>query len=239
MIQTLSRYIHLFYIALRAKLRPQLKVEGPTLIMAPHPDDEVLGCGGLIASLCEAGNPPHIVIMTGGGGALRGHASISEETVITERRKLTLNSAKYLGLPESNIHFLDFTDGNISAKPTLEMERLRKIIEVLQPQNIFVPHSGEGWPDHLTTAKIVGDLKPKGVKLYEYAVWMWYYNVWKLNWRNAFKFKMTKQEHEAKLKAVEAYIRPLAPNGKPWSGVLPKAFVKANTLPLEIYFLNS
>ncbi|HTI01677.1 MAG TPA: PIG-L family deacetylase, partial [Acidisoma sp.] len=36
------------------------------LILAPHPDDETLGCGGLIAQCCAAGMPPHVAIMTDG-----------------------------------------------------------------------------------------------------------------------------------------------------------------------------
>ena len=64
-----------------------------------------------------------------------------------------------------------------------------------------------------------------------------YYNVWRdLDWKNAAQLCMTPAEHRIKLDAMDAYIRPLAPCGKPWSGVLPKVFVKANKWNRELYF---
>lgn len=238
----------------------ELKTKGTVLILAPHPDDEALGCGGLIARLCAEGNPPHVVIMTGGGGSLRGHSDMPESEVIEARRKLTLASAHELGLPEDHIHFLDFIDGSIADRPKKEMQRLRELIAHLNPSAILVPHRGEGWPDHFAVRDIAhceikklelkiknnGD-EPHDVlnhqtvnhpQLVEYCVWMWYYNVWNLDWKNARKVKMSKAEHAAKLRAVDIYVSAKAPNGNPWSGFLPKPFLKANTSRRELYFLN-
>ena len=225
----------------RAQTAPKLRLSGTICILAPHPDDEALGCGGLISHLCATGNYPHVVIMTGGGGSLHGHSNISEDIVVAERRKLTLKSAKALGLPEENVHFLDFIDGSIADRPESEISRLRNLITEIKPSAIFVPHNGEGWPDHLATRRIGIDLAnqltavPKP-DIYEYCVWMWYYNVWNLDWKNARKFKISSAEHEAKLRAVHAYIDAKAPDGSPWSGFLPKAFLRANTARTELFF---
>ena len=45
----------------------QLDISGydKVLIISPHPDDEVIGCAGLIQALGERGTPPHVIIMTG------------------------------------------------------------------------------------------------------------------------------------------------------------------------------
>lgn len=256
-IKDLLRYIHIFFLQLRSSCKKQIKVEGKCLFIAPHPDDESIGCGGLISHLCAKGLAPHVIIMTGGGGSINGEEGVKSDIhkitrgdIIRERRKLTLKSAKELGLPEENIHFLDFIDGHISERPEKELNRLNELINDIAPDYIFVPHSGEGWPDHIETREIVlsqfsnkenlsnkfPDSQKIAPQLFEYCVWMWYYNVWKLDWKNAFKFRMSKSEHEAKLRAVDAYIKPLAPNGKPWSGALPKPFIKANTYNLELYF---
>lgn len=77
------------------------------MILAPHPDEEALGCGGLISHLCSTGNYSHVVIMTE-RGSLRNHSDISKDIVVTERRKLTLKSTKALGLSEKNVHLLAF-----------------------------------------------------------------------------------------------------------------------------------
>ncbi len=116
------------------------------------------------------------------------------------------------------------------------MSRLKELIGILDPKNIFVPHSGEGWPDHLAARQIGIELAPKGSTVWEYCVWMWYYNVWNLDWKNAHVLRMTEKEHSAKLRAVDAYVKPLAPCGAPWSGVLPKPFLKSNRYKTELYF---
>lgn len=277
----------------RCRRCPGLDLSGTFLILAPHPDDEALGCGGLIARLCANGNPPHVVIMTGGGGSLRGHSNMPESEVVEARRKLTLASAYELGLPKENIHFLDFIDGHISDRPEKEMERFRELIARLQPSTILVPHSGEGWPDHTATREIIREVgdsmirevgdepiidavsssqspnhpqhdypqpnhpvtqtsnhpvsqspnhliiqSPNHPTIIEYCVWMWYYNVWDLDWKNARKIEMSNVEHAAKLRAVDVYVSAKAPNGDPWSGFLPKPFLKANTSRRELYFIN-
>ena len=74
------------------------------------------------------------------------------------------------------------------------------------------------------------------IRLYEYCVWFWYYNTWKIDWKNAQLLNMTKEEHLKKKKAIDKYIYPKAPCGKPWSGTLPKIFIHANRWNKELYF---
>lgn len=239
MISTIKDCIRSIRIAIlhnRSEKRPQINISGKIIIIAPHPDDESLGCGGLIARLCAENNPPHIAVLTGGGGSLRERSDISETEVVNARRKLTLDSANQLGLPKGNIHFFDFKDGDIGAHSESEMSRLRIMINDLSPDNILVPHNGEGWPDHLAARDIGIELAPENASVWEYCVWMWYYNVWRLDWKNAAVLRMSDTEHSAKLRAVDAYVKPLAPCGAPWSGVLPKPFLKANRSRTELYF---
>lgn len=239
MISTIKDCIRSIRIAIlhnRSEKRPPINISGKIIIIAPHPDDEALGCGGLIARLCAEKNPPHIAVLTGGGGSLRGRSDISETEVANARRELTLDSAKQFGLPEENIHFLDFQDGDIGACPEKEMSRLRQLINNLNPDNILVPHNSEGWPDHLAARDIGIELAPEKAAIWEYCVWMWYYNVWNLDWKNAAVLSMSDTEHSTKLRAVNAYVKPVAPCGAPWSGVLPKPFLKANRSKSELYF---
>lgn len=239
MISTIKDCIRSIRIAIlhnRSEKRPHINISGKVIIIVPHPDDEAFGCGGLITRLCAEKNPPHIALLTGGGGSLRGRSDISETDVVNARRKLTLDSARQLGLPEENILFFDFKDGDIAARPESGMSRLRKMIEDLKPDNILVPHSGEGWPDHLTAREIGIEIAPTRTAVWEYCVWMWYYNVWNLDWKNAAVLRMSESEHAAKQRAVDAYVTPLAPCGAPWSGVLPKPFLKAHRSKTELYF---
>lgn len=208
---------------------------GRVAIVAPHPDDEVIGCGGLIVRLVAEGRAPHIIIMTGGEGSHRGCCDVSPAEIIEARRGLTRKALQILGVPFENIHELDYPDGSITAKNP-QTEELKRLLAEINPQSVFVPHWGEGWPDHLAARKIGLDLASKTTAVYEYCVWMWYYNVWRLDWKNARRLKMSADEHTTKLRAIDAYIRSVAPCGHPWSGVLPQAFVHANSHDTELYF---
>lgn len=109
-------------------------------------------------------------------------------------------------------------------------------MQELAPDQVFVPHWGEGWNDHVQVKSLIIPLIPDSTQLYEYCVWMWYYNVWKLDWKQARLLRMTHEEHALKQQASAAYVEPLAPCGKPWSGVLPEVFLKATQWNKELYF---
>lgn len=209
---------------------------GSILIIAPHPDDEVIGCGGLISRLVGEGNTPHIIVMTRGEASHHGCCDTPDGEIIHARRQLTRNALTILGVPEDNLHELNFPDGGITENCG-ELERLKVLLKKLAPNSILVPHWGEGWPDHVNTSRIVKGLLPSDTKIWEYCVWMWYYNVWRgLDWKNATILEMTPHEHELKLRAIDAYTQPLAPCGKPWSGVLSEVFLNANRWSKELYF---
>lgn len=223
--------LHLFY-----RCRLSLSLSDNTVIIAPHPDDEVIGCAGLIQTLVERGTPPHVIILTGGEGSHRGCCDTTEADIIYARHQLTMKAAATMGLPESHIHCLHYPDGGIDFAYS-ETENLKALLVQLSPKALFLPHWGEGWNDHTKVAGIVKELtKQHATDIYEYCVWMWYYNVWKLDNKNARILSMTPAQHQRKLQAIEEYTKPLAPCGKPWSGVLPKAFLKAARWKRELYF---
>ncbi len=245
-VKNTVRLLHTLYLRKRCRVRPQINPHGKVLIVAPHPDDEVIGCGGLIARLVAEGRTPHIIVMTGGEGSHRGCCSIAADEIKTARRELTDKALRLLSVDREFIHYLDFPDGGIPSgmeNGEWRMENLRKLEELLaeiNPDTIFVPHWCEGWPDHVNTRNLILNSQFSIInspQVWEYCVWMWYYNVWRgLEWKNAYKLKMTPREHQLKLEAMDAYIKPLAPCGKPWSGVLPELFVKANSSNTELYF---
>lgn len=215
----------------------EVVITDKVLIVAPHPDDEVLGCSGLIQRLLNEGKQVDVAILSGGGKSHAGCCEIDESTLIESRRNLSRKAAKILGLPLENLHFLDYPDGSI-AFDCSETDRLKELIDTLQPDAIFVPHKGEGWSDHLEAGRIVRTLigKMSGISLYEYCVWFWYYNVWNIDRKKAFVLTMTEEELSRKNEAIDAYIKPKAPCGNPWSGVLPPVFVWANRWRKELYF---
>lgn len=145
------------------------------MVLAPHPDDEVFGCAGLIARMPRDGKEVHVAVMSGGGGSHRNCCNVSDDVLITNRRKLTVNACRILGLDSDRILFLDFKDGAIGEDDTENMDRLKEFVRQVNPDNVFVPHNGEGWADHLATRRIGLALAPEHAQVWEYCVWMWYY----------------------------------------------------------------
>lgn len=215
----------------------ELTTNGSVMILAPHPDDEVFGCAGLISRLVSEGRPPYIVIFTGGGGSHRGCCDTAEQEICDNRRRLAAKALASLGVPSDHISFLDFKDGSIADRPNDQMQKLDQLIADVKPASIFFPHSGEGWPDHLAVRLIgIEEALKHNIPTYEYCVWMWFYVQRNLNWPTARTIHLSDQEHTAKLEAIDIYSSALAPCGRPWIGVLPPLFMKANSSRTELYF---
>lgn len=206
------------------------------LILAPHPDDEVFGCSGLIQQQIISGREVYIIFMTRGETSHSNCCNIDKEVLKSERAKLTDNALSLLGVKQHNIFRLSYPDGSLSYCSE-ESRKLKSLINQINPDAIFVPHSGEGWNDHIETQNIAMELiKDKNIELYAYCVWFWYYNVWNIDWKNAFTISMSKKQLKQKNQAIDTYIYAKAPCGKPYSGVLPKVFVWANRWNKELYF---
>ena len=235
-IKDTIKRILIAFVRTKARRSACFSPTGNIVILAPHPDDEVFGCGGLIAHLVAEGHAPHVIVLTGGGGSHRGCCSTAESDIISARRELTHKAMAALGLPESNIYELNFTDGHICEGNPVERHKLDTLISELKPDVMLVPYHGEGWPDHLAARDLGMELAGDDTEIYEYCVWMWYYRQKNIDWNNAYVLKMTKAEHQKKLEAINIYHSALAPCGKPWVGVLPKLFVKANSTNQELFF---
>lgn len=215
----------------------EFSLSGHIVLLAPHPDDEIIGCGGLLSRLIAQGQGKDVsvIVLSNGAESHCGCCNTSKEEIVAARRQLSKDAAKIIGLPLENVHSLNFFDGGINEQHP-EMEQLKILIAEIKPDVILVPHSGEGWSDHLATREIGLQIAPQNASVYEYCVWFWFYNSWNIAWNKAAVVRMNKVEHETKLRAINAYTLPTAPCGKPWSGVLPSVFLKANKLKTEVYF---
>lgn len=239
MVNQLKDYVRqwrIVWMHFRARSLREIDVPlGTTIIVAPHPDDEVFGCGGLMQQLTRQGHEVYVIFMTGGEGSHRSCCELAEEQIKEARRKMALRINPMLGVDVSHLYFLNYPDGGIIWEHS-ETDRFKMLLDQLKPSSVFVPHWGEGWPDHVNTRAIVKELVGKYMAVYEYCVWLWYYNVWHLDWHNAYMIRMTKEEHQRKLEAINDYVTPKAPCGKPWSGLLPRAFLCAIKCNLELYY---
>ncbi len=114
------------------------------LVIAPHPDDEVLGMGGTIKKLSPK-NDITLLIMTDGASA-----QYSDKKMIKVRKESCKKSSKILGISE--IKFLNFKDMKLDSAPQLEInQEIEKIIKKIQPKIVFTSPKNDLNRDHDVT----------------------------------------------------------------------------------------
>lgn len=152
-------------------------VRAPAIVFAPHPDDEVLGCGGTIALKAMAGSELRVVIMTDGRTS---HAQfIDAQTLIEMRRAEAADASEQLGLDPSAYTFLDFEDNRLGEHADRARQRVVELLRRDRPEQVFVPHRRDRLRDHTATYDIVTSaIREVGtrVTVLEYPVWLW--NTW-------------------------------------------------------------
>ncbi len=117
------------------------------LVLAPHNDDEVLGCGGVMAKYIKEGKNIIVAVVT--NGHLGAPELFSKEG--TEKvRKEALEAHSYLGVSETI--FLDFPAVNLDALPAYKLSlAISKIIKKFEIDTLFIPHRGDIHKDHRIT----------------------------------------------------------------------------------------
>jgi LmbE family N-acetylglucosaminyl deacetylase len=129
---------------------------GTLVIVAPHMDDEALACGGLIAKLPNK-NRIHILYATDG---MKSPAPIMAGDEITpDLGKIRMNESvqamKLLGVPESNLHFLNLPEAQLDENISALQAPLTDKLEQLAPRHIFVPFRYDRHLDHLAVNHVV------------------------------------------------------------------------------------
>lgn len=212
-----------------------------TLIISPHPDDEVFGCGGLMQSLIQSGKHVELIVMSKGEAVHKHCCPGDEEHIVKSRTKLTDDANAVIGILPDYIHRMDFPDGNfVSVKNNSDLiSALSRLVKKIAPTEVFIPHPYETSPDHVAATEIIEDiLKNTTIPVYYYCVWTWYhmpiYKILKLKYRNARLLRVANRE--AKNKAIDVYINNQARCGVSFSGDLPKPFIYAFRWKYELFF---
>ena len=119
------------------------------LIVAPHPDDDIIGCGGSIAKHCKAGNQVTIMYMTSGDA---GGIHYSREELATLREEEAQKAANHLGV--NNLIFLRLADGYVEFNRE-NLIRITCILREIKPDIVYIPHSQEANRDHRITHQLL------------------------------------------------------------------------------------
>ena len=119
-------------------------------VVVAHPDDEVLGFGGVIARTASTGGKAHIPILATGLAA-RGKAGVA---AIESLREQGRHAAEILGA--ASIEYLDFPDNRMDTVPLLDVvQSVERYLEKVRAETVFTHHAGDLNVDHQVSARAV------------------------------------------------------------------------------------
>jgi LmbE family N-acetylglucosaminyl deacetylase len=207
------------------------------LILAPHPDDEVLGCGGLISKEAKLNNNVYVAIMTNGNVGAPELFPIEG----TERgRKEAKKAHKLLGVKET--FFYDFPAPRLDTEASYKINiEIGKLLNKYKIDDLYIPHRGDIHKDHrviyesaLVAARPTGKRHIKRILAYE--------TLSETEWSAPFGddvfipnvfIEISEDELKSKISAFECFTEPrikYAPHSRSASGITHLARYRGATI---------
>lgn len=146
----------------------------PTVVLVPHVDDEVLGCGALLAARPD-GVDLTVAYATDGARSHAVHApGVDRNQLGTTRQREAKQALGELGIDAASALFLDLPDGELSSHRTALEDDLSSLIERKSPRSVLLPFRMDRHPDHVALHEAaIGVLEglERDVRLVEYFVY--------------------------------------------------------------------
>lgn len=120
------------------------------LVIAAHPDDEVLGCGGSIARFAREGHDVHIAILGEGITSRVQQREQADTGQIVQLHEHSRQVAKLLGA--KGVVFSSLPDNRFDTVPLLDVAKIiEDLVNTLRPQAVYTQHGGDLNIDHVIT----------------------------------------------------------------------------------------
>jgi LmbE family N-acetylglucosaminyl deacetylase len=144
------------------------------LVLAPHPDDETLGCGATIARKTSAGAPVWVGFASLGTDSHQSR-HLTPRQLGDIRRGEAREACRRLGVPEDHVLFLSEEDRIATAAEPIT-RAITAALAAAQPEEIYVVSGLDSHPDHAALNDIVLAMLEAGTircPVYEYPIWFW------------------------------------------------------------------
>lgn len=209
------------------------------VVVAPHPDDEVLSVGGLLGHLHRLGRDLLVVAATDGTGSHDGSSLWPPERLARERPLETAEALRRLDLSICEVRRLGLPDGGLMASRGALAER---VAALLRPGDVvFTTWRFDGHPDHEATGQAcAAAVACMGAKLVEVPVWAWHWapaGDARLPWSRARRVTLDADTARRKAEAVDAFRSQLLPDTSTGAGpILRSTTVERARRPFEVVF---
>lgn len=160
---------------------PAEHFRGTILVVAPHMDDEVLACGGLLGRLPDK-HRIHVVYATDG---MRSPAPVipGRDSITPDLGELRMRESEaamgLLGVAPENLHFLGLPEAELPRHVTELARRLLDHLRAVDPDHVLIPFRYDRHPDHLAVNHVVTEARLAGRVRAELTEYFVYYR-WRL-----------------------------------------------------------
>lgn len=190
---------------------PELNISGceRLVVVAPHPDDETLGVGGLMARCAGLGISVEVVAVTDGEGSHPAVPGLARSDLVDTRAGERERALAELGVTALPVR-LGLPDGDVAANETMLVSAVENILRA-SPESTWciAPFRRDGHPDHDATGRACAKAcNATGARLIWYPIWMWHWARPEepiVPWVRARSVTLTDVEHAAKLAAIEQF----------------------------------
>lgn len=177
------------------------------VVVAPHPDDEVLGPGGAARIMADAGLGVVFVAVTDGGASHPGSPTLDASALIAARQRERTTALARLGLSQAQVIRLELPDGAVACHEAALEQRLAQLLE---PGDLCLASwSGDGHPDHEAVGRAADRASAqRGAVLVQYPIWMWHWSFPgdpRVPWQRLRRVELPLHVCVAKRRAVEAF----------------------------------
>lgn len=209
------------------------------VVVAPHPDDEVLGTGGLLSALASEGRSLLIVAVTDGEASHPYSPRWTPTTLAAHRRSESIEGWQRLGVGRSAGRRLGLPDGAVG----VHVQRLTELLsDILTPADmVFATWRHDGHPDHEATGQAAARAcQRRNCSLFEYPVWMWQWAApgeARVPWDRLRRVALGALDQQRKAHAVRAHASQLRRDADGAAPVLPASALAHWLGPFEHVFL--
>lgn len=220
------------------KLDPDFIHANRVVIVAPHPDDEIMGCAGLMQQLSALGKQIVLVAVTNGTASHPDSKCYTPEGLNQLRPQETQAALKVLGIDNIDVIALNIQDDAVSQNLDIFYQLLMAHV---QAEDVLVTtFHKDGHPDHEFTAQVVNRVaQEKKLKYFEVLIWAWHWahpNDPQIPWDQARRLDLTAQQLQLKQRAIQCFASQIhidESTGKP--AILSEKTIDRILMPFEVY----
>jgi LmbE family N-acetylglucosaminyl deacetylase len=211
------------------------------VVLAAHPDDEVLGAGGLLHRLARTGWQVDVVWASDGEASHPHSSAVTPVELARLRRQESLAAREVLGV-HGTTRWLGLPDSAIGEHETVLRDAVADL--VADADLVLAPWHADGHPDHEACGRVALELAARDARpVWELPIWAWHWGeAGELapRWPHARLVHLGPQEQHAKAAAVQAFTTQVHPlgDGPGDAPVLPPSVLARFARPVEVVLCN-